>query len=247
MAFTTIVDKPENLGATLVREVEAEARRALGKSGEFAVALPGGSVGTSYFPSLARAAVDWTRTDFFWADERAVPAENPESNFGLARRLWLDPARVPVTRIHRMGAEDPDLDAAAAAYADEMVALLGTPPRLDLALLGVGPDGHVCSLFAGHPVLAEQIRWVAAVHDSPKPPPRRLTLTLPALAAARLVIVVAMGESKAPVVREAVSDPTSRLPLALALRGAARALLLVDVAAAGLDAPSSAHLTLPSP
>ena len=88
---------------------------------------------------------------------------------------------------------------------------------------------------------------MAAVHDSPKPPPRRLTLTLPTLAAARLVIVVAMGESKAPVVREAVSDPISRLPLALALRGAARAILLVDVAAAaGLDAPSSAHFTLPS-
>ena len=228
MAFTTIVDKPEDLGATLVREVEAEARRALGKSGEFALALPGGSVGASYFPRLAGAAVDWTLTDFFWGDERAVPPEDPESNFGLARRLWLDPAGVPPLRVHRMRAEEPDLDAAATSYADEMVARLGTPPRLDLALLGVGPDGHVCSLFAGHPVLAERNRWVAAVHDSPKPPPRRLTLTLPALAAARLVVVVATGAGKAPAVREAVSDPTSRLPLALALRGASRALLLVD-------------------
>jgi 6-phosphogluconolactonase len=232
MSPRTIVDKPEDIPATLVRELGEEARRCLQERGGFAVALPGGSVATSCFPALAAAAVDWARADFFWGDERAVPPDHPDSNYGLARRLWLEPAGVPASRIHRMRAEEPDLEAAAAAHAAELIGLLGSPPRLDVALLGVGPDGHVCSLFAGHPVLEERSRWVAAVHDSPKPPPRRLTLTLPALGAAGLLIVVATGSGKAGVVREAVSDPASRLPLARVLRGASRALLVLDAAAA---------------
>jgi 6-phosphogluconolactonase len=100
-------------------------------------------------------------------------------------------------------------------------------------LLGVGPDGHVCSLFPGHPLLDEQHRFVAAILDSPKPPPRRLTLTLPALAAARLLVVAAFGEATAAVMREALEDPKSGLPVALALRGAKQALVLLDAAAAG--------------
>src|SRR5262249_18355181 len=111
--------------------------------------------------------------------------------------------------------------------------LLGRPPRLDFVLLGVGPDGHVCSLFPGHPLLAEERRWVAAIDDSPKPPPRRLTLTLPVLAAAELVVVAALGEGKAEVVRESVEEPASRLPLALVTRGSRRMLFLLDPGAAG--------------
>jgi 6-phosphogluconolactonase len=233
MSLRTIVDKPEDIPETLARCLEEEARNALGERGRFSVALPGGSVATSCFPRLAAASVDWSRTDFFWGDERAVPPEHADSNYGLARRLWLEPARVPASRIHRMKAEEPHLEGAADAYTGEMVALLGTPPRLDVALLGVGPDGHVCSLFAGHPLLHEASRFTAAVHDSPKPPPRRLTLTLPALGAASLVVIVATGSAKMAVVRDAVEDAASPLPLARALRGANRALLLLDPAAAG--------------
>ena len=243
MSLRMIVDKPEGIPRTLVREVVEEAERALRGRGGFALALPGGSVATSCFPALAAASVDWTRTDFFWGDERAVPPDDPESNFGLARRLWLDPAGVPASRVHRMNAERPDVDEAAAAYAAEMVSVLGSPPRLDVALLGVGPDGHVCSLFPGHPLLDERDAWVAAVHDSPKPPPRRVTLTLPALAASGLVMVVATGASKNPVVREAVTDRNSRLPLALALRSAPRALLLLDPAAAEGLPPAPSDLS----
>jgi 6-phosphogluconolactonase len=101
----------------------------------------------------------------------------------------------------------------------------------------VGPDGHVCSLFPGHPLLAERRRWVAVVEDSPKPPPRRLTLTLPVLAAAELVVVAALGTSKAEVVREALADKESALPLALVVRQARRAVLLLDPDAAQLIRP----------
>jgi 6-phosphogluconolactonase len=227
-----IVDKARNLSETLAARFEAEGRHAVAAGGRFAVALPGGSVAGAFFPALAGRAFDRARTEFFWGDERAVPPSDPESNYAAAHALWLEPARVPAERIHRMPADAADLERAAAAYADEMVRVLGQPPRLDLALLGVGPDGHVCSLFPGHPLLQEEQRWVAAIQDSPKPPPRRLTLTLPALALAGLVVVVAMGESKADVIRESLERADSQLPLALVARRARQVLFLLDPDAA---------------
>lgn len=234
MALQTIVDKPSNLPGRLGSLFEDEARRALGAGGRFSVALPGGSVGTTFFPRLGRAGVDWSRTEFFWGDERALPPSDPESNFGLARSLWLEPARVPAERIHRMEADAPDPEGAARAYSETMVRLLGSPPRLDFVLLGVGPDGHVCSLFPGHPLLREEGRWVALVTDSPKPPPRRLTLTLPVLAAAELVVVAALGRGKAGILKEALEKADSALPLAMVTRRARRAVFFMDDDAASL-------------
>ncbi len=227
-----IVDTPAALAEALAARFEEEARRTLAARGLFSVALPGGSVGTTFFPRLARAVVDWSRTEFFWGDERAVPPSDPDSNFALARSLWLEPAGVPASRIHRMEAEVPDPEAAARAYSEALVRLLGAPPRLDLVLLGVGPDGHVCSLFPGHPLLRDEGRYVAFVHDSPKPPPRRLTLTVPVLAAAGLLVVAALGHEKAEVVREALEQPESALPLSLVTRWARRVVFLVDGEAA---------------
>ena len=237
MPLETLVDKAVFLGDALAARVAEEGRRALSERGAFTLALPGGSVATTFFPRLARMDFDWSLADFFWGDERAVPPADPESNYAVARSLWLEPARVPASRVHRMPADAPDLQAAAAAYGRELAARAGTPPRLDLILLGVGPDGHVCSLFPGHPLLAERQRRVAAVEDSPKPPPRRLTLTLPVLAAAELVVVAALGRSKAEVVREALEDKRSALPLALVARQARRALFLLDPGAARLLRP----------
>jgi 6-phosphogluconolactonase len=232
MPLETVVDKAEPLGEALAGRFEQAARQAIGAGRAFTVALPGGSVATTFFPRLARVSMDWSRIDFFWGDERAVPPSDPESNLGVARRLWLEPAGVPAERVHRMRADAPDPREAAADYAAELERVAGSPPRLDFALLGVGPDGHVCSLFRGHPVLAERHRWVAVVEDSPKPPPRRLTLTLPVLAAAEQVVVVALGRGKAAIVREAIEDPDSALPVALVARQARRALFLLDPDAA---------------
>lgn len=232
MAPQTVVDKPERLAAILARRFEDEARAAVAARGRVSVALPGGSVAAAFFPALAGARVDVSRVDFFWGDERAVPPDDPESNFRAARRLWLEPAGVPAHGIHSMDAGAADLEGAARAYEAVLKRVLGRPAAIDVALLGVGPDGHVCSLFPGHPLLEEQRRWVAAVEDAPKPPPRRLTLTLPALAAARLVVVAAMGEAKAACVRAALEEPHSPLPVARVARSASRALFLLDHAAA---------------
>jgi 6-phosphogluconolactonase len=234
MPVETLVDKAESLAETLAGRFEAEGRQALAARARFTVALPGGSVATGFFPRLARIRFDWSKVDFFWGDERAVPPDHPDSNYAVARSLWLDPAGVPATSVHRMKAEQPDLARAAADGERELVEVAGSPPRLDLVILGVGPDGHVCSLFAGHPALAVRDRSVAVVEDSPKPPPRRLTLTLPVVTGAALVVVVALGRAKAEIIREAIEDPSSPLPVGMVARQARRATFLLDPEAASL-------------
>jgi len=222
----------DRLAARLRAEI-TRLVRATSTGRSLSLAVSGGSVATTFFPRwAAEAAFDWGSTDVFWADERAVPPTDPESNYALARSLWLDAARAPAGRVHRMPADGPDLAAAARGYDAELRRVLGERPVLDLVLLGMGPDGHVASLFPGHALLEETVRNVATVVDSPKPPPRRLTLTLPVLTAARVVVIGAFGASKAGIVRLAIEAADSRLPAALVARGAAKAVWLLDVAAA---------------
>src|SRR5215510_13341216 len=99
------IGQAPGLSARLARLLEDQAARAQNGRGVCAVALPGGSVASIFFPDLARAQCDWSRVVFFWGDERAVPPDHPESNYGVARKLWLDPARVPAASVHRMAAD----------------------------------------------------------------------------------------------------------------------------------------------
>jgi 6-phosphogluconolactonase len=212
----------------LAADVSVEAAYARSRRGLFAMALPGGSVGVHGFPVLATVLFDWDITHIFWADERAVPASSPDSNFGLADSLWLRKSGATPSSIHPMNADSPYLSVAAAAYGDELVRVLGKTPRLDLVLLGVGPDGHVASLFPGHAALSEEHQLAMPIVDAPKPPPRRLTLTLPMLTSAERVVVMALGESKAAVMQEALERKDSSLPVSLVLRRASRPLVLLD-------------------
>jgi 6-phosphogluconolactonase len=209
------------------------AERALAARGRFALALAGGSAAAACLPALARAAVDWRRADLFWLDERAVPPAAPESNFGLAWRAGLADLPLAPERVHRLRGESPDLDLEAHRAERALRAALGVPLRLDAALAGVGPDGHVASLFPGAPALGEQERLYVAVEAAPKPPPRRLTATLALFAAVDLLVVAAFGAEKAAPVRAALEEPDSPLPIACAARRAARRLFLLDPAAAG--------------
>lgn len=227
-----LVDDAGALAEALAARFADEVERALAERDVATVALTGGSFAPAFYPRLARLPLDWSRLRFFWGDERAVPPDHEDSNYRLARELWLDPAGVPAASVRRMPGEAADLDAAAADYASVLTAEAGEPPRLDVVMLGVGDDGHVASLFPGHPLLRERERIVAAVFDAPKPPPGRLTLTLPVLTRARLVIVGALGARKAAAIAEALRDPASSLPLAFVLRGARRSLVLLDPEAA---------------
>lgn len=222
-----VVKEPEALAATFVARLEERVRR----SPRFALAVPGGSAAEICGPSLIGATIDWRRVHLFWVDERAVPPDHPDSNYGLAYKSFLRQLPIDATHVHRMRAEVEDLDQASADYEAELRHTLGDRPRLDLALLGVGPDGHICSLFPDHLALEETTRLAIAIDDAPKPPPQRLTLTLPALREASIVIA-AFGDSKAAAIEEAIHNQESKLPLALAIRQAREVLLLLDDGAA---------------
>ena len=217
-------------------EFSARAAEAIARHGRFVVALTGGSVGPAFFPTLAALPIDWSRADVFWSDERAVPPEHPESNYALASRLLLRPARVPAERIHRMLGELPDLEQAARRASDELKSIAGDPPHLDLALLGVGADGHIASIFAVSAVARsakaggtglQPCPPVIAVYDSPKPPARRLTMSFDVIADAAEVIVIALGAAKASVMRAAL-DGSGETPVAELLRRRTSSLVLLD-------------------
>jgi 6-phosphogluconolactonase len=211
----------------LAADLEACVRRSAAERPRFSLAIPGGSVATRCFPRLATLSLDWSRIDFFWVDERAVPPDHHDSNFRQAASLWLDPARVPAACIHRMPGEAADLARAAREYSGELIRDAGDPPRLDYVLLGVGPDGHVASLFPGHASQLED-RPVLEVADAPVAPTRRLSLSLQVLIQARRTAIVAFGASKAAVIREALEDIGSTLPVAQVARRAERCLILLD-------------------
>jgi 6-phosphogluconolactonase len=210
------------------------AEAAIAKRGLFSCALTGGSAATTIYAALAEEKLDWSRVHVFWADERGVPATHADSNYGLCRKAFLDRVAVLPAHIHRMRGEEQDLSLAAEDYERGMTETLGTARSLDLVHLGMGPDGHVASLFPGHALLDERSRYVACLGDSPKSPARRLTLTLPALAAARAIWFLVAGAEKAACVREVLEEPGSTLPAARVGRAHARATWMLDRGAASL-------------
>ena len=187
------------------------------------LALSGGSTPAPVYTALARLVPDWTAVELFFCDERCVPPDHGDSSHRLVCESLLE--RIPGTapRMHRMQGELADRDSAARDYE----ALL--PAELDLLILGVGEDGHTASLFPGHVALEETVRRVLHV-VGPKPPPDRLTLTPPALRAARRSVVLACGAGKAEVVGRALEGPLdfSALPVQLVRDGA----WILDTAAA---------------
>ncbi|ROP41503.1 6-phosphogluconolactonase [Saccharothrix texasensis] len=217
--------------------VDAQAAR-----GSASLVLTGGRTGIAVLEHLraipARDAVDWTRVDLYWGDERFLPAGHPERNETQAREALLDHVPVPASRVHVMEPSDgrfgDDPEAAAEAYAAVLAAAEGdgAVPSFDVCLLGVGEEGHVASIFPESPAVAERERPVVAVRDCPKPPPTRVSLTLPAIRAAREVWLMTTGAAKAAAVASGVAgEDESRLPAAGA-RGLHRTLWLLDSAAA---------------
>jgi 6-phosphogluconolactonase len=227
------------LAEEAARRCVALANAAIGEHGRFRVALSGGSTPRALHERLAREhrnAIDWQRVEIFWGDERFVPPDDPESCFRMARETLLDHVPVPAANIFPFPTVGGTPEAAARAYAETLAATFGaTPPRFDLILLGMGPDGHTASLFPGHPeVVAPGGELVVAVHNSPKPPPTRLTCTYRVLNAASNVIFLVGGADKAATLRAVLRGPLdiARFP-AQGVRLAAGSLAwMVDAAAA---------------
>jgi 6-phosphogluconolactonase len=221
----------------LTRLLDAQARR-----GTASVVLTGGGVGIASLAAVhesgARAAVDWSKVDVWWGDERFVPAADPERNEKQAREALLDALPLDPARVHPMPAADgpdgPDVEIAAARYAAELTAAAPPDddvPPFDVLLLGMGPEGHTASIFPESPAAYDE-RPAFAVHGCPKPPPTRITMGFSALNAAREVWLVVAGEEKAPMVAMALGGAGRVQVPAAGVAGHRQTLWLLDETAA---------------
>ena len=201
-------------------------------------ALSGGATAMIFLGALRNANVDWSRISLFWADERAVPVDDPESNYGIAERMLLAPLGAKAPRAFPMAfdfAQAKPVDklgastlATAAMKYDAILAREVKSGSLDLALLGVGEDGHICSLFPGHRALMADDLRVVAMDDAPKPPPRRLTLSLPFVLRTKKIWLIAVGPRKLPVLHAALSKTQRLTPLDLLLHQAKDVTVFTD-------------------
>jgi 6-phosphogluconolactonase len=183
----TVLESPEDVAAAAASDI-ADALR----EGARSLVLAGGTTPQRCYELLAQMDVEWGRVTILFGDERCVHPDHPDSNYRMARETLLD--RVSPATVHRMPAElGPD------EGADLYAHIVASVAPLDVVTLGVGEDGHTASLFPGHPAL-KATALVVGIRDSPKPPPQRVTLTLPALQRARRVIILATGAGKAEAV-----------------------------------------------
>ncbi len=208
-----IVEDRDALALGLATRLAALASESLAARGTFRLAVPGGSVLLILAQGLARQPVDASRWELFWTDERCVPLTHPDSNFLLAQTHLFPVLRIPRERIHPIpGHLGPE--AAALAYEAE---LPNASEPFDLVLLGIGEDGHIASLFPGNSALLETTRAVAPVRHAPKPPPKRVTLTLPVFHRARHAWIVASGTEKKTILQRVFSPLTTEPPLPVQL------------------------------
>jgi len=221
----------DRLAATIFAAVAAR--------GSAMIVLTGGGTGIGLLKHLGTHPIDWARVHLFFGDDRYVPIDDDERNEKQAREALLDHIDIPAANIHAMPASDSgfgdDIARAARAYEEDLATMAeaGQPtPAFDVHLLGMGGEGHINSLFPHTPAVLETHRMAVGVDDSPKPPPRRITLTLPAVRRSREVWLVVSGAAKADAVAAAIggADPAD-VPAAGAV-GLEKTLWLLDVAAA---------------
>ncbi len=192
-----LVLDPVEYAADAARFLAGLVGDAVSRRDRCALALAGGATPLPVYRAMAASGfapkIPWDKVDIYFGDERCVPPDHKDSNYGAARLVLLAHAPIPTANVHPMDAARADRDAAARDYEKIL------PERLDILLLGMGSDGHTASLFPGSPALGETQRRVVPV-TGPKPPPERLTITPPVIAAAMNIVVLVTGGEKAPLV-----------------------------------------------
>lgn len=234
---------PQALASAVAARLITAALDAISVRGRADLVLTGGGAGIAALAAVplspAASAVDWEAVHVWWGDERFLPAGDPDRNATQARAALGEAIRIPTSNVHEMPAADersPDVDVAAARYAEELSreAEQGSPaPAFDVLMLGIGPDGHVASLFPGHPALDHAGASVVGVRKSPKPPPLRVSLTMPTIRSAQRVWLIASGAGKARAVERAQSHADIHQCPAAHARGRLESLLLADEDALG--------------
>lgn len=233
VSFTTADELARAAATAWIGEVEAANRASKSHS----MALSGGRITQKFLPIVVELAharnCSLQNVHFFWADERCVPPDNSESNFRMAQELLFAPLKTSEQQIHRIRGEESPETAAIMAQKEicQIVPLNESgQPVIDLIFLGLGEDGHTASLFPGEPEEISQSSAVyRAVLNSPKPPPERVTLGFPAIAAAKKVWMLASGQAKQAALRESVS-PEGKTPFARVLRMRSQTKIFSDVA-----------------
>jgi 6-phosphogluconolactonase len=230
----------EAVASRAAADIARELERARERRGVAHLALSGGTSPGRTYELLAHEAVDWTGVEVWFADERCVPPEAQDSNYRLAAETLLEPAGIAAERVHRMEGELGPLEGAR-RYTEELRAHVqdatsdpaseqAPVPVLDVIVLGIGPDGHVASLFPGAATLDDsELAPCLGVLDSPKPPPQRITLSLAVLRAARRCVLLATGASKADAVSAMLAEPSRHVPASLLRRD--RLTVILDDAA----------------
>ena len=205
------------------------------------IALTGGSMGAAVLAAAARSPriekIDWSGVHFWWSDERWVPKGHDDRNEKQSRAALLDALDIPAGNLHVAPASDDglDLDAAADVHAEELARFAGSEgpwPSFDVCFLGVGPDGHIASLFPDRPEILVTDRSVLSVRDSPKPPPERLTMTRPVINSSKRVWMVIAGADKASALGLALAGASYASVPAAGAKGRKRTVFFVDQAAA---------------
>ncbi len=243
-----VCPNPTEVARAAARLFVDYAWQSISRHGQFLVALSGGNTPRKMYELLAsaefRGQVDWAKVHVFWSDERTVPPDHPDSNYGMARRELLLRVPIPLANVHRMEAEKPNIGRAAHDYEEVLRQHLELDdrgfPRFHLILLGMGPDGHTASLFPGTRVTRQTSRWVSTPMVV-KLNARRMTLTLPVLDAALRVVFLVVGVEKAETLRavlEGKADPPYPAQQ-VQPRDNGLKLFLVDEAAAALLEPAN--------
>ena len=251
----TVWSDADALAEAVAGRLVTHVVRVQADRGSASVALTGGGVGIAVLAAIARSdsrdAVDWSALDVWWSDERFVGVDDPERNERQAREALLDHVRVDPARVHAMPAavDGADVHTAASTYAGLLaqhadIEAHAPVPRIDVMLLGLGPDGHVASLFPHQPALYDT-RTVVGVEAAPKPPPQRITMTLPAIQAADEVWLVVAGAEKAPATQLALGGAGPMAVPAVAAHGRHATTWLLDRAAASALPPGLARPASP--
>ncbi len=232
-----VYDSPADVASALADLFIAKGNEALAARGRFTVSLAGGTTPKAAYALLGtqprKIALDWTKTEIFFGDERCVPPDDAQSNYRMAREAFIDAVAIPPDNVHRIKGEIDPADAAN-AYRDEIVAALGDHPRLDLVLLGMGPDGHTASLFPGNDPTADDEALVRAVYSTSQQQ-WRVTLTPSLLNAARTIAFAVEGAGKAAMLERVRHGPyePSTFPSQIIAPREGELLWLVDRAATG--------------
>ncbi|KAH9964433.1 6-phosphogluconolactonase [Russula dissimulans] len=216
-----LLSDTSTLSDSLAKYILKAQRESIDKRGRFTVAISGGSLPKTLTALISNSEVRWDK-HVFYVDERVVPLDHEDSNHKLAHDTLFSklPVPIPPNNVHTIDVSLlDDLEELADAYEKELIREFAQKdsarfPVFDLILLGIGPDGHTASLFPGHELLSENDRWVAYIEDSPKPPPRRVTLTFPVINHAARVAFVATGASKVQILQDILDTPELGLPAA---------------------------------